>query len=398
MSAQGETMLDPDEAQKQRMTTFLARRRKTESLKDGEKPAAQAGADSPAPEQPAADKAGADAPGVAVGYGVNRGINEYRIHMVKTLLGKAITAALDDEKVIEVVLNYDGKLWSETLDGEWNQIGTMTFHEAAQLVNAVAGCYNRVVTEAEPIFDCQLPYKGERWGSTVPPIVEAPSFNIRKRSVRVIPLDDWVKSGALTAKGKEIILRHCAARSNILVIGGTGSGKTTFANAVLGGISQVSPMHRQIIIEDVLELRSSAPNREEWLAFDDEKRNMQRLVKHALRRRPDRIVIGEIRDHTAYDLCKAWNTGHSGGLSTVHANNCLDAFKRLEALTREHPGVGGAIDDTVREQLASAIQLLIWIDKVEDDRGRVFRKIREIREVKGYDPVARKYAMGESLL
>lgn len=377
-----------DEQQRLRRTYFLRRTQQQEAPRENAVEKLEPRAERPTPPQVSSDCA------------AMRGINQARLKMIRVMLGETITNALDDPDVIEVVLNgHDGRVWSETLDGSWKTLGYMSYASGMQLINAVAGCYNRVVTVEKPIFDCQLPYHGERFGATIPPVALGPSFNIRKRSVRVIPLDEWVAAGALSPAGKRVIVSAVAKKDNVLIIGGTGSGKTTFANAVIGAMTETSPADRQIIIEDVAELRSTAENREEWLAFDDPERSMQKLVKQALRRRPDRIIIGEIRDHTAYDLCKAWNTGHGGGLSTIHANNCAEAFQRLEALTRENKDVGGNIDDTVREQLAAAIQLFIWIAKVEDPAtGKVTRKIMEIRRVEGYDAARKSYVFGETLV
>ena len=166
------------------------------------------------------------------------------------------------------------------------------------------------------------------------PVVSSPAFAIRKRPEVVFTLDEYVAGGMMTEAQAAIIRAAAVARQNMLIVGGTGSGKTTLANAILA--EPAFAEDRVVLIEDTAELQCSAADQIQMLTKRTEPQvTMTDLVRDTLRLRPDRIIIGEVRDGSALDLLKAWNTGHPGGLATIHANSAAEGLTRLEDLIGE---------------------------------------------------------------
>jgi type IV secretion system protein VirB11 len=163
-------------------------------------------------------------------------------------------------------------------------------------------------------------------------VVKAPTFTIRRKASAVFTLEDYERQGIMTAGQRMRIERAVAERENILVGGGTGSGKTTLTNAIIDQMVNASPRHRLVIIEDTAEIQCTAENAVLLRATDTV--DMQRLLKATMRLRPDRIIVGEVRGD-ALALLKAWNTGHPGGACTVHANHARSGLTRLEQLIAE---------------------------------------------------------------
>ncbi len=274
-------------------------------------------------------------------------------------LGPEVLAALEDPEVTEILLNPDGRLWTEHRTQGLQPTGSrMEPRQARGLLATVAGLLGLVIGEARPILEAELPLDGSRIEGLLPPIVEAPAFAIRKRAAVVIPLAGYVAGGAVTEAQARTLRQALGERRNILVSGGPGSGKTTFCNALIHALchpdsevqsevpsisespdSEVPPTsemptnERLVILEDTYELRSEAPNT--VILHTTEEVSLRTLVATALRLRPDRILVGEVRGPEAYDLLKAWNTGNPGGLATLHANSALDALERLDQLVQE---------------------------------------------------------------
>ena len=198
--------------------------------------------------------------------------------------------------------------------------------------------------------------------------MSAPSFTIRRRASRLIPLDDYVKARVMTQRQADIIRNAVASRLNIVISGGTGSGKTTLANAVIAEIAETSADDRIVILEDTAEIRCPAENVVSLHTSDTI--DMARLLKSTMRLRPDRIVVGEVRDGAALTLLKAWNTGHPGGVATVHANTAESALRRFEQLTAE------ASQQPMREVIGEAVDLIISIERTA--KGRALRDILHI--------------------
>lgn len=253
--------------------------------------------------------------------------------MLRTAFGPAIADWLDDPAIIEVMLNPDGHLWVDRLaeglaeTGEW-----LSPADGERIVRLVAHHVGAEVHTASPCVSAELPETGERFEGLLPPIVAGPSFAIRKPAVAVFTLDDYVATGIMTVKQAAALREAVTARSNILVAGGTSTGKTTLTNALLAEIAHEDG--RIVLIEDTRELQCRAPNLVA-LRTKDGVASLSELVRRALRLRPDRIPIGEVRGPEALDLLKAWGTGHPGGIGTIHAGSAIGALRRLEQLIQE---------------------------------------------------------------
>ena len=276
-------------------------------------------------------------------------------------LGCVVCDRLDDPEVIEVMLNSDGTLWEDRLGRGMCQIGTMHATAAESFISTVASTLRASVTRDSPILECELPIRGARFEAMIPPIVPTPVFAIRLKAVRVFLLDDYVSNGTMTTRQCIVIKDAVANRKNILVSGGTGTGKTTLVNAILAEVAKSAPEDRIVIMEDTLELQCAARNIVGLRT--SETVDMQRLLKATMRLRPDRIVVGEVRGGEALSMLKAWNTGHPGGLSTVHANSATAALTRLEQLIAE------VIHAPMRAVIAEAVNLIVPIAKTKTSRS-----------------------------
>ena len=224
--------------------------------------------------------------------------------MLRTALGPVITYALDDPKVVEIMLNPDGHLWLDKLGvGRFDTDSMLTPDEGERVVRLVASHINQDVTTKAPIISAELPGNGERFEGVLPPVVSAPCFSIRKGAVAVFTLDDYVKAGSLTYDQSEALKYAVTSRQNILIVGGTSSGKTTLANALLSEISDTGD--RVLILEDTRELQCKA---KDTVALRTHGLNvtLADLVRSTLRLRPDRIIVGEVRGPEALDMLKAW--------------------------------------------------------------------------------------------
>ncbi len=238
--------------------------------------------------------------------------------------------ALFDPLTIELMLNPDGKIWHEKLGERMAHICNMRESEADEFIRKIAGYLKTVVTRENPRLEGVLPLDDSRFAGQIPPVVAHPAFAIRRRAVRVFTLDEYVDGGILTVRQCEHLRAAIRDRQNVLVLGGTGSGKTTLGNAVLHEITVMEPDARLIIIEDTAELNVTAENRVNYQTSPT--CSMTDLLKTALRMRPDRIIVGEVRGSEAFDLIQAWNTGHGGGFATLHANDCVSGLRRLKSL------------------------------------------------------------------
>ncbi|MFD1625476.1 P-type conjugative transfer ATPase TrbB [Azospirillum griseum] len=298
--------------------------------------------------------------------------------MLRTALGSAITAFLEDPAVVEVMLNPDGKLWVDRLtDGLADTGATLPPTDGERIVRLVAHHVGAEVHPGAPRVSAELPESGERFEGLLPPVVAAPCFAIRKPAVAVFTLDDYVATGVMVAGQAETLRRAVAARKNILVAGGTSTGKTTLTNALLAEIAKTAD--RVVLIEDTRELQCRSPNLVA-LRTKDGVVSLSDLVRSALRLRPDRIPIGEVRGAEALDLLKAWGTGHPGGVGTIHAGSALGALRRLEQLIQE------AVVVVPRALIADTIDLIA----VLSGRGRN-RRLVELAEVAGLDPLTGDY-------
>lgn len=297
---------------------------------------------------------------------------ERRIRMLRTAMGPIITQALEDPEVVEVLLNPDGSLWLDKLGSGRAPVGiSMTPADAERIIRLVAAHVRAEVHAGAPILSAELPETGERFEGVLPPVVKAPAFAIRKRAVGVIRLDHYVADNILTVHQADFLKKAVRARLNILIAGGTSSGKTTMANALLAEMAVTGD--RVIILEDTLELQCSAEDHVP-LRTRPGVVSMSELVRSTLRLRPDRIVIGEVRGSEALDLLKAWGTGHPGGVATIHAGSAMGALTRLEQLILE------VALTPPRALIAEAVNVIVFIA----GRGRE-RRVQEIACVTGFD-------------
>ncbi len=302
---------------------------------------------------------------------------ERRRAMLRTAMGPAIAAALADPRIIEVMVNPDGALRVDIL-GE-GRVDTDVRIDGAQverIIRLVASHARGEVHAERPIVSAELPPHGEgageRFEGVLPPVSLAPCFSIRKPAARIYTLLDYVTDGIMSADAARILSMAVVERRNILVVGGTSSGKTTLANALLAEMARLD--ERVILIEDTRELQCAAPD-VVALRTRAGSVTMADLVRSTLRLRPDRIIVGEVRGAEALDMLKAWNTGHPGGIATVHANSALSALYRVEQLVQE------AVVSVPRPLIADAIDLIVFIA----GRG-VARRIETIARVVGLDP------------
>ncbi|HVI53389.1 MAG TPA: P-type conjugative transfer ATPase TrbB [Candidatus Sulfotelmatobacter sp.] len=298
--------------------------------------------------------------------------------MLRTALGPAIAAFLEDPAIVEVMLNPDGRLWVDRLSGGLEDTGaTLSPADGERIVRLVAHHVGAEVHAGSPRVSAELPETGERFEGLLPPVVAAPAFAIRKPAVAVFTLDDYAAAGIMTTGQAEALRRAVAARKNILVAGGTSTGKTTLTNALLAEVAKTSD--RVVLIEDTRELQCKAPNLVA-LRTKDGVVTLSDLVRSSLRLRPDRIPIGEVRGAEALDLLKAWGTGHPGGVGTIHAGSGIGALRRLEQLIQE------AVVTVPKALIAETIDMVA----VLSGRGRQ-RRLAELAEVDGLDPVTGDY-------
>ncbi|MDL2269008.1 P-type conjugative transfer ATPase TrbB [Desulfosarcina sp. OttesenSCG-928-A07] len=287
-------------------------------------------------------------------------------------LGPVIMQSLRDPEVVEVILNSDGKIWVERLGKKMEVAGHMEPAQGKLVISLIASSLETIVTAANPIVEGELPIDGSRFEGSLPPVCSAPSFAIRKKAIRVYSLENYAEQGILPEwllpELKEALAKH----QNILVVGGTGSGKTTFVNALIRSLSEICPDDRLVILEDTRELQSLSPNTQFYRTSDDV--DMTRLLRMTMRIRPDRILIGEVRDGAALALLKAWNTGHPGGIATVHANGAEEGLFRLEELIAE------ATQAPKHQLIGNAVDKVIFIERAPGGRC-----ISEVLNVSGYD-------------
>jgi type IV secretion system protein TrbB len=294
------------------------------------------------------------------------------VRKLQDALGERLCIALDDPTVVEIMLNPDGRLFIEHLGKGITPAGEMPATAAESVIGSVAHALQSEADSERPIVSGELPIGGHRFEGLLPPVVNAPVFTIRRRASRVISLDEYVSSRIMTGAQASIIRRAIANRLNIVISGGTGSGKTTLANAVIAEIVALSPLDRMVILEDTAEIQCGAENAVSLHTSDSI--DMARLLKSTMRLRPDRIIVGEVRDGAALTLLKAWNTGHPGGVTTIHSNTALSALRRLEQLTAE------ASQQPMQAVIGEAVDLVISIER----SGRE-RRVRDVLHVEGFD-------------
>jgi type IV secretion system protein VirB11 len=293
--------------------------------------------------------------------------------MLRTAMGPTITGWLEDPAIVEIMLNPDGRLWIDRLTGGLSDTGKrLSAQDGERIVRLVAHHVGAEVHPGSPRLSAELPETGERFEGLIPPIVAAPAFAIRKPAVAIFTLADYARAGIMRAEQAELLCDAVSERRNILIAGGTSTGKTTLVNALLAEVARTAD--RVVLIEDTRELQCNAPNLVA-LRTKDGVASLSDLVRSSLRLRPDRIPVGEVRGAEALELLKAWGTGHPGGIGTIHAGSAIGALRRLEQLIQE------AVVTVPRALIAETINVIA----VLAGRGAQ-RQLAELAVVKGLKP------------
>jgi P-type conjugative transfer ATPase TrbB len=286
-------------------------------------------------------------------------------------LGPTICALLIEPDVVEIMLNADGRLWVERLGHEMECFGEMPPHQAEAMMATIASTLKTTLTRENPVLECELPLDGSRFEGLIPPVVSAPVFAIRRKALSIYTLDRYVQDAIMSPAQRACICAAVDAHENILVVGGTGSGKTTLTNAIIDYMANAWPSERLVIIEDTAEIQSRSKNSVILRATDTV--DMLRLLKATMRLRPTRILVGEVRGAEALSLIKAWNTGHPGGVATIHANSAQAALTRLESLVAE------ATHAPMHNVIAEAVNVIVSIVKTATGR-----RVQDVLRVQGY--------------
>ena len=302
---------------------------------------------------------------------------------LKRELGMCIVAALENPNVLEICVNSDGRIWIEEIAKTIYDTGTLIHPDnLTAALGTIAALNGLELNENNPILECRLPLDGSRVEGSIPPTTPGgPSMSIRKHASAIFPLSRYVSEGRIPEEAAVYLREVIHHSKNILVAGGTSSGKTTFVNALMNELLEIAPDDRLIVIEDTQELQCATTNKQNFVASENV--SMRKLLKTAMRYRPDRIIIGEVRGGEALDLLKSWNTGHPGGLATVHANNAPAALLRLEQLISE------VSVTPMRALIAEAINVVVYMM----DFGRLGKQVVEIISVTGFGKEGYKYEL-----
>ena len=298
-----------------------------------------------------------------------------REELLKRQLGPQLLAAFRDPTITDIIVNEDGRVWFEAHGKGLFAAGfSLPESQRESLIGTVAAALGTVSDADHPIVEGELPLERIRFEGLMPPVVRRPCLAMRKPAQVLYTLDDYIRDQIVTEKQLQIFREAVDCRENILIAGGTGSGKTTLAGALINEmVARSDPNERYVIIEDTLEIQCRAENLVQL--HTSENADLTRLVRATMRLRPDRIIIGEVRGGEALALLKAWLTGHPGGVTTIHANSAKAALTRLSSLVQE------AAVPPQQELIAETIRLIAFIV-----RTAAGRRVTELVRVEGYDP------------
>ena len=294
-------------------------------------------------------------------------------------LGEDILKYLHDPNITEVYVNQDNMLRIESYSGRFNTEIKLTDDHIKRVCEAISGYNKEIIREDKPMLAVELSNLYLRAQLMYPPLTKKPTFFLRKKPERIFTLEEYIELGTISETYAAYLLDAISNRKNILVVGGTGSGKTTFLNALINKLSIIAPKERILILEDTPELQCNSDDvqRLQLPANRNTIATMQDLVYVSLRLSPERIIVGEVRDKSAYDLLKAWNTGHSGGFSTFHADSAYDALDRLEAMITESQQVNAGNIETIKRMIGKTIDCIIFLEKKSID-GKTVRCVEEV--------------------
>lgn len=299
-----------------------------------------------------------------------------KIDFLEKMLGKRICAALKNDDITEIMANPDGSVWFESRSKGMFKDSEIGEFEAQNFLLQLARLQDLFLNFESPYLETLLPFNRERLEGTIAPISDRAAFTIRKPAKFTYPLEDYVKKKIINNKQYDFISEALLSRKNIIVSGGPGTGKTTLANAVVKKMSDICDRSQRIVVlEDIAEIKCEMPN---VLAMVTSQHvSMTTLLKIAMRSRPDRILVGEVRDAAALDLLKSWNTGCPGGLATIHANSTESSVLRLLSLAQE------ANIPPPTDLVAETVDVLINI--VRNTKHTAGREVKSITELKGFN-------------
>lgn len=289
---------------------------------------------------------------------------------------------IDDEEITEIMVNGTKRIFVERAGSiSETDIQVESEEKLEDMIQGIVSKVNRTVNETSPLVDARLP-DGSRVSVILPPIsLSGPIMSIRKFPAHPLELSELVDKNTLSAEAADVLSKMVKARYNIFICGGTGSGKTTFLNALAAEIAQDE---RVVTIEDSAELNlekiKNVVSTETRSANSQGKGdiNTRDLIKMSLRLRPDRIIVGEVRGAEALDMLQAMNTGHAGSFSTGHANSASDMLRRLETMAL----IGASLPLTaIRHQISSALDIIVHLARLRDKSRRVI-EISELLNLK----------------
>ena len=302
----------------------------------------------------------------------NEKSHKQRQALLEISLGSVIHNYLQQNDVKEIMLNPDGHLWVETMKkGKFSTGHVYTAAQTRRIIFIIASINHKNINKKNPVISGSLHQYRARFQGWLPPITAQPTFCIRKQTTQMISLEQWVAQGSLTNQQSTFLKKAVRDKKNIIICGGTGSGKTTLTNTLLQLIGETND--RIIVIEDTAELYIHAKDHVSLLTTHG--LSMRNCLAGTLRMRPDRIIIGEVRDGAALDLLKAWNTGHNGGIATLHANSPSGALQRLEDLSME------ASAHKPYRLIAEVVHFVIYIKRTS--KGLPF--LDQISKICGHD-------------
>ncbi len=289
--------------------------------------------------------------------------------LLESSMGKTILSFLENDDVVEIMLNDDKKLWIDTLSEGRKFTGIeINPYESERIIKIIATSLGEILNDKNPHLGGELPLTNDRFQGVLPPLVSNPTFTIRKKAILIFTLEDYLEKKSLTEEQYRLLKKSIAERKNILVVGGTSSGKTTLTNAIIKEALKTG--HRMLILEDTQEIQIDTGNDVVFLRTSPNV-SMRDLLKITMRMRPDRICVGEIRDGASLDLLKAWNSGHPGGVCTVHADDCESGLDKLEQYCLE------LSESPQKKLIGNTVDICIFIKRDENNK----RKIQEIKEV-----------------
>jgi type IV secretion system protein TrbB len=283
-----------------------------------------------------------------------------------------------DPEVTAIYQNPDGSLWTTSYGRGREQVGELPPATAESFLNALASLQGVPFTSLAPSLAADLPkgepFLGARVQAFRPPTTTGVSLVIRKPARRLFTLADLVRQGSVPEAARELLTAALVERQNILVAGGTDSGKTTLAAALLDALAELHPGDRIVLIEDTPEIR--LPSADVLALRTSAKKDHRQLVMESLRSDPDRIVFGEVRGAEAFELLNAWSTGHPGGVTTFHATDPLGALHRMDRLAQV-----AASGTSQGHLVAAAIDLVVMVQKTGSTRA-----LTSIHSVRGFTP------------